>query len=235
MTALILLSHGSRHPRAHHTVAELARQTQKLCPEAGRVEAAHLEFNEPSLAGCADNLSQQGIGQAVVVPLLFTQGYHARVDVPTTVVEVARATGVNLIQAETLGSGPEISQCVAAKANEDAPAGAHVVIAAVGSSDEAANAQIRHLAQSVTELTGRSAEPLFITRGGAQALEAIATRHPRVHVIALFVTHGLLLDMLVGKKELTEQRTGAAITFSSPLGVDLAEVVARRYRASEVA
>lgn len=77
MPALITLSHGSRHPGA---AAGIERLTQATGLRPAR--AAHLEFNEPNLTTAALELAQLGETEAIVVPLLFTQGYHQRVDVP---------------------------------------------------------------------------------------------------------------------------------------------------------
>ena len=72
MTALITLSHGSRKPGA---AAGIERLTQATGVRPAR--AAHLEFNRPDLTTAALELAQLGETDAIVVPLLFTQGYHS--------------------------------------------------------------------------------------------------------------------------------------------------------------
>ena len=85
MPALITLSHGSRHPGA---AAGIERLTQATGLRPAR--AAHLEFNEPDLTTAALELAQLGETEAVVVPLLFTQGYHQRVDVPRALADASQ-------------------------------------------------------------------------------------------------------------------------------------------------
>mgnify|MGYP002759087891 FL=1 len=91
MPALITLSHGSRHPGA---AAGIERLTQATGLRPAR--AAHLEFNEPDLTTAALELAQLGETETVVVPLLFTQGYHQRVDVPRTLADAAQTSHLSL-------------------------------------------------------------------------------------------------------------------------------------------
>ncbi|NTS21928.1 hypothetical protein HT105_25275, partial [Bacteroides fragilis] len=51
-----------------------------LSPARG-CEAAYLDFHETDLEAAAQRVAAAGQREAVVVPLLFTQGYHLRVDV----------------------------------------------------------------------------------------------------------------------------------------------------------
>lgn len=231
MTALIVLSHGSRHPRAAGLIEQLARAAHGGAPEALSACAAHLEFNDPNLERCAVQAREAGARRGIVVPLLFTDGYHSRVDVPRAVSEASAASGVELAAAPGLGSGESVARCIARRVERDAPESSRVVLAAVGSSDEAANQSVRRLAGLVAGMTGRGgAGVVFATRGGVEDLMDQVRAHGRVHVVPLFVTHGLLLDRLVAARADVEAATGGALTFSQPLGTDLAEVVARRFR-----
>ena len=67
MTALITLSHGSRHPRAKEGIRAL---TEAAAEKLGVEWAdAHLEFDRPTLAEAAAALSSP---RAIVVPLLLS-------------------------------------------------------------------------------------------------------------------------------------------------------------------
>ncbi len=101
MPALITLSHGSRHPGA---AAGIERLTQATGLRPAR--AAHLEFNEPDLTTAALELAQLGETEAVVVPLLFTQGYHQRVDVPRA---LADGIAIRLYSEQDFESRPEFT------------------------------------------------------------------------------------------------------------------------------
>ncbi|WP_283175880.1 CbiX/SirB N-terminal domain-containing protein [Corynebacterium guaraldiae] len=102
-TALLPLSHGSRHPAAAASVAALTRAAGELA--GAPATAAHLEFNDPPLEEAAHNLAEQGVREAIVVPLLFTEGYHQRVDVPAALAQASAASGVTLRQARASAPG----------------------------------------------------------------------------------------------------------------------------------
>lgn len=214
MPALITLSHGSRHPGAAAGIEELTRATG-LRP----ARAAHLEFNEPDLTTAALELARLGETDAVVVPLLFTQGYHQRVDVPRALADASHTSHLSLHLAAGLGTGEDLARVVASRIQ---PGDAHVVIYSVGSSDAAANAAIRGLAQRTFALTGVPATAEFATRGGREGIVSLGCEYAnpaRVRVVPLFVTEGLLLDRL----------EGVPATVDRPLGTDLATLVADRF------
>ena len=193
MPALITLSHGSRHPGA---AAGIERLTQATGLRPAR--AAHLEFNEPDLTAAALELAQVGETEAVVVPLLFTQGYHQRVDVPRALAAASQASHLSLHLAAGLGTGEDLAHVLASRTR---PGDAHVVIYSVGSSDSAANDAIRELAHRTFALTGVPATVEFATRGGREGIVRLCREHAdpkRVRVIPLFVTEGLLLNRLAG-------------------------------------
>ena len=82
--ALVALAHGSRDPRSAATVREMRARVRALRPDL-RVEVAFLDHCAPSLAKVFDRLVRAGFEEVVVVPLLLTDAFHARVDVPTAV------------------------------------------------------------------------------------------------------------------------------------------------------
>lgn len=214
MPALITLSHGSRHPGA---AAGIERLTQATGLRPAR--AAHLEFNEPNLTTAALELAQLGETEAIVVPLLFTQGYHQRVDVPRALADAAQTSHLSLHLAPGLGTGEDLARVLASRTRPD---DAHVVIYSVGSSDTAANDAIRELAHRTFALTGVPTAVEFATRGGREGIVSLCREHQdpsRVRVIPLFVTEGLLLDRLAG----------VPATVDRPLGTDLAGLVADRF------
>ena len=214
MPALITLSHGSRHPGA---AAGIERLTQATGLRPAR--AAHLEFNEPDLTAAALELAQVGETEAIVVPLLFTQGYHQRVDVPRALAAASQASHLSLYLAAGLGTGEDLAHVLASRTR---PGDAHVVIYSVGSSDSAANDAIRELAHRTFALTGVPVTVEFATRGGREEIVRLCREHAdpkRVRVIPLFVTEGLLLDRLAG----------VPATVEHPLGTDISGLVADRF------
>jgi len=242
MTALITLSHGSRHPAAAPHVEALTRAAGLLAGVPAM--AAHLEFNEPTLEAATQELAQRGVRDAVVVPLLFTEGYHQRVDVPAAIVSASASSGLVLRRARGLGTGEDMAQLLAAQV----PAGSDkVVVYSVGSSDEQANDAVANLARRVGELTGCDAEVAYATRDArdaraAHARAAHASRgdnrnreagriasssHSEV-VVPLFVSPGLLLDRLASHSDNPSNPQHRKVL--PPLGESLADIVSRRFQ-----
>jgi len=88
MHGLLLLSHGSRDPRAAEVVDALvvAVSARSGLP----VRACHLDFTDPTPDVALRRLAADGFGSVRVLPLLFTPGYHVTHDVP----EAVEASGV---------------------------------------------------------------------------------------------------------------------------------------------
>lgn len=234
MTALITLSHGSRHQSAEPVVRKLTEAAGSLLGVP--TMAAHLDFTAPDLPTAAIQLAAAGETEAVVVPLLFTRAFHARLDVPMVFAEALASSGLRLHLARGLDTGPEVAEVLAAKVQAEAPAGSHVVLYSVGSSNMAANQDVVDLAQDVGRRTGHSIEVLPATggpgRGGAGLIE-ISLQHRSVHLLPLFVAEGLLLEKVSTQLEKISLATGATLTASAPLGVDLAGVVVKRYQQAQ--
>ncbi|MDK8552554.1 sirohydrochlorin chelatase [Corynebacterium pseudodiphtheriticum] len=259
MTALITLSHGSRHPQAVGLIDELSAAAANSAGLEGY--SSHLEFNEPDLRTAVAEAIADGHKHLVIVPLLFTRGFHQKVDVPEQLAAVrqqAQRAGADVELADGLGTGLAMEELLSRVIARDAPAGAHVVLVSVGSSDHAANASVDKLARRVAARRADGNQPgahqsdaeqssaddisvVFAT--GPNRLAELAQHHERMHLVPLFVSHGLLLDRMYRQAEEINAaqagglRAGAAqagesaeqerrITYSQPLGTALAEVVA---------
>ena len=209
MTALITLPHGSRHPRAKEGIRAL---TEAAAEKLGVEWAdAHLEFDRPTLAEAAAALSSP---RAIVVPLLFTRAFHAKVDVPAHLTEAREHCDLTL--AEPLGTGPDIAETLHKRLRIDAPSASHATLFPVGTSDAEQAANYARLADNLARLAGVDVSVVQATRGDRRFVD----RH--THVLPLFVTHGTLLD-----------RVPPHLSASGPLTTDLADVVAKRYRTAE--
>jgi sirohydrochlorin cobaltochelatase len=218
---LIGLAHGSRHPG----VGESIRRLMATVGAAGGMPTAgaFLDLAEPDLTAVARTLADQGHRSAVVAPLLFTEAFHARVDVPEAVHEAAAASGLALTTAAVLGTGDDMLAVVrASMAQAGIGSAESVVLLSVGSSSEAANEAVADLAARVA--AGRT----------GRVVAAFGTRSPRVAdvlpsltgplaIVPLFLSPGLLLDPLA---ELAADR---GITMAEPLGDLVAPLLLRRY------
>ena len=264
MTALITLSHGSRHPQAVGLIDELSAAAANSAGVEGY--SSHLEFNEPDLRTAVAEAIADGHEHLVIVPLLFTRGFHQKVDVPEQLAAVrqqAQRAGADVELADGLGTGLAMEELLSRVIARDAPAGAHVVLVSVGSSDHAANASVDKLARRVaarragvnqagahqsgvkqSDAEQSSADGISVVFAtGPNRLAELAQHHERMHLVPLFVSHGLLLDRMYRQaEEINAAPDGGApagaaqagesaeqerrITYSQPLGTALAEVVA---------
>ena len=117
--------------------------------------AAYLDLTDPDLAALAAELAAAGVRRAVVVPLLFTDAFHARIDVPDAVTQAADSSGVELVLGPILGTGDDVVDVVAARlAAAGTPSGAPVLLYAVGSSRPEANAAVAGLADRLAVRRG---------------------------------------------------------------------------------
>ncbi|RNE49957.1 sirohydrochlorin chelatase [Corynebacterium alimapuense] len=230
MTALITLSHGSRHALAGKGIERLAKFVAAQIGEPAL--AAHLDFESPSLSEAAVRLDAAGATRAVVVPLLFTSAFHARHDVPAALAQARETSGIELLAAESVGTGTDMVDMLSERVNHEAPQGAHIVLYSVGSSDQAANAAVAELAARVGVATGHSAESVVATGGagtGPAGVIEVALKHRAIHLLPLFFTRSLLLDKLTERLQDIASATGTTMTASGPLGTVVADIVAARY------
>ena len=98
---LIAVAHGSRDPRAATTVENLLDLLRQVRPEIP-VRTAYLDHAPPTLA-----MALSGLAEAVVLPLLLTEAYHSRVDIPGALAEAtARLPLLRVHRGATLGPHP---------------------------------------------------------------------------------------------------------------------------------
>ena len=137
---VVLLAHGSPDPRHRQGVEELAARVRGLEPRMG-VHPAYLDHHPPSPVQVAAHATR---GLAVV-PVLLTPSYHARVDVPQAVAEMALVTAHRVDTTPPLGPDPLLAAAaeeLLGQAGVAPDPDTAVVLFAAGSSDSAAVASI---------------------------------------------------------------------------------------------
>jgi sirohydrochlorin ferrochelatase len=238
--ALIALAHGSRDPRSAKSITALVDEVRAQRPDL-RVAEAFLELASPSFHDVVDTLVREGHDEIVVVPLLLTEAYHAKVDVPSIVTQAAerhpsikiRATAVLGHEARFLEIIDERLRAALKKARVrelDA-----LVLAAAGSSDPLANASVARLARlwgahhklPVVAAYASAAPPA--TGEAVRAFRAQGRRH--IAVASLFLAPGWLPDRAA---ELALE--AGAVAVADPLGVhpELARTILARYAVGAV-
>ena len=159
----------------------------------------------------------------MVVPLLFTVAFHATVDVPEAVQRASEETGLEILVADILGTGPDVEDLVRASAAEaGVPEETSVLLYAVGSSNAAANDAVHDLAARLDRRRPGAVRAAFGTTDPKPAAVLAGLAEP-VAVVPLFLSPGLLLDPVV---RLAAER---GWTVAPPLGDLAAPLVLRRY------
>jgi sirohydrochlorin ferrochelatase len=239
--ALVALAHGSRDPRSAETIKALTERVACMRPDL-RVEAAFLDLNGPRLDDVVDQLASEGFGEIVLIPLLLTSAYHAKVDVPAAAERAqARHNGLRIEVADILGIegtflnvlDRRLREALAAHRVRELDA---LVLAGAGSSDPLANAMIARAARAWGAAHRLPVIAAFASAAPPAASEAIRAHRSdgRRHIAVgmLFLAPGVLPDRV---KELSEE--AGAVAVAEPLGVadEVADAILARYAVAAVA
>ena len=150
--ALVALAHGSRDPRSAATSRRSSTRSRRMRPDL-RIERAFLETSKPDFQTVVDRLVRAGFDEIVVVPLLLTEAYHAKVDVPEAIAEAtARHPGLRIRATDVLGLEACFLEVLDVRMREALKASRvreldALVLAAAGSSDPLANQAVARLAR----------------------------------------------------------------------------------------
>ncbi|HYS33935.1 MAG TPA: CbiX/SirB N-terminal domain-containing protein [Streptosporangiaceae bacterium] len=194
---LLAVAHGSSHPAATATITALARQVGRLAPVLD-IQVAFVQHAEPTVADALDAAGTD----VVVVPLLLSTGYHLTTDIrgAVTVNDTANDTAstpgvtgprpaVLSVAGPRAGASPRAWPRVAGPLGPDqllvtaltsrlaeagAPPGTPVVLAAAGSSDPLAAAQVAAQAALLADDLGVPVVPAFAAAGRPTVPEAVA-------------------------------------------------------------
>jgi sirohydrochlorin ferrochelatase len=238
--ALVALAHGSRDPRSAATIKALVDEVRTMRPDL-RIEPAFLDLSKPSFQTTVDKLVRAGYDEIVVVPLLLTEAFHAKVDVPEAIAAAtARHENLKIRGTRVLGLEPVFLEVLdrqlraalkEARVRElDA-----LVLAAAGSSDALANQAVARLARLwgskhklPTVAAFASAAPPA-TGEAVRQFRAEGRRH--IAVGSLFLAPGRLPDRAA---ELALE--AGAVAVSEPLGADpeVARTILARYAVGAV-
>jgi sirohydrochlorin ferrochelatase len=238
--ALVALAHGSRDPRSAHTITALVDEVRAMRPDL-RIEQAFLDLSRPSFTAVVDRLVRAGHDEIVVVPLLLTQAYHAKVDVPSAIAEAtARHDNLQIRATQVLGLETAFLDVLDRRLREALVAARvceldALVLAAAGTSDPLATQAINRLARlwgtrhrlPVVAAFASAAPPA--TGEAVRAFRAQGRRH--IAVGSLFLAPGLLCDRAT---ELALE--AGAVSVSEPFGADpeVARTILARYAVGAV-
>jgi sirohydrochlorin ferrochelatase len=217
---LIGVAHGSKDPRAAATIESLLGLARTRMPGVD-VRAAYLGHAAPSLPGVLSAVH----GPVTVLPLLLTEAYHSKVDIP-------RLLPDGVAYGATLGPHPLLISALErrlAEAGVRPDPDTSVVLAAAGSSDQAANAAIARMAATWRRSAGwRSVVPAFASAASPTPAEAVAALRASANVVV--ATYLLAPGFFADRIRDTCVAAGATAV-SGPLGAtaEVADVIAARY------
>ena len=159
------------------------------------VELSYLDLNEPTIGKAIERS-----GDCVVVPLLFAEGFHSKIDLPALIAEHSRP-GRRVLQTPVIGT----HSLTGALADRLAEAGLRnddgVLFCAVGSSDAGADRHVRRRAIELSTLLHRPVDVVFATklgsrehalRGSVRRLKAAGAE--RIVLSPYFLSAGLLTE-----------------------------------------
>ena len=182
--ALLAVAHGSPDPRAEPILEALIARVRSERPGLVAV-LSHLGFTDPDVPSALQTLVQQGVSEVVVVPLLLTAAYHAKVDLPSLLAQASSDyPGLSIKQAEVLGPHPLLFDLVRRRlAEAGVESGDALVLGAVGTSDASANAELADVAASISATVGFAAGPPLI----ADVVADVRRRGARHIAIASYI------------------------------------------------
>ena len=216
--SLILAAHGTRRPGGVAMIGDLAAKVSALVDRT--VQVAFVDVLGPTPS---EVLSGAG-RPAVVVPAFLAHGYHVRTDLPA---HVAASGHPNVTVTPALGPSREIAQIVAQQLVKSGwRRGDSVILAAAGTSDPRARADLRTTAALLSALTGSSVDLGFTATGDPHVCEAVERarrRGRRVVVASYLLADGLFQEVL---------RASGADIVTRPLGTHpgLARLIAGRFQ-----
>ncbi len=229
--SLILAAHGTRRPGGVAMIGDIAAQVSTLLEAT--VQVAFVDVLGPTPSEVLSAADRSGGQRAVVVPAFLSRGYHVRFDLPA---HVAASGHPNVTVTTALGPSVEIVRIVFGQLVKSGwSRGDSVILAAAGTSDPAARADLGRAAALLSELTG-SPVRLGIAAIGDAALSMAVDKvveearagsqgAGRVVVASYLLADGLFQQVL---------RASGADIVSQPLGTHpgLARLIATRFRSA---
>ncbi len=195
---LIACAHGTRSPEGRSVVEQFRADLAAARPGL-RVEAAHVDVQEPFVADVVAALRDEGGAPMVVVPLLLSTGFHVKKDIGAA---VASAPG-RARAAAPLGPDPLLIRVLQDRLAEiGAGPDDVIVLAAAGSSDPEASVAVGQMASTLSKARGDTVvEPAYVAAGSptvAETVSALRAAHPtaRVTIASYLLAPGQFVSRL---------------------------------------
>lgn len=193
MIGVILLAHGSQDSRHAAQIQQIADRVQ--LPEHV-VRVAFLDYNSPTTVDAGQELKDQGCDHLIVVPMLLSRAFHARVDVPREAQQAADVTGLPIAITDPIGPDESFLDFL----DIHLPAAVPVVLATAGTSVLDAQQDLEALATLWSE---RRNAPVVVAYAAiaqptvTEALANLETDAEHAAIALFFVTDGGLPDRII--------------------------------------
>ena len=201
-------------------IGDLAARVSTLVGH--RVQVAFVDVLGPT----PSEVLTRADGPAIVVPAFLSRGYHVRSDLPA---HVAASGHPDVVVAPALGPSRDIVRIVAEQlVNSGLRRGDSVILAAAGTSDQRARADLRTTAALLSTLLGSPVDLAFVATGEPRLHEAIQRVRARRGKRRVAVASYLLADGLFQER----LRTCGADVVSEALSTHpgLARLIAGRFQ-----
>ncbi|PSL08310.1 sirohydrochlorin ferrochelatase [Haloactinopolyspora alba] len=163
---LVAVAHGTRDPDGPVVLEQLLDDVRRRLPDVD-VRVGYVDVIEPTLEDVLATVGED----AVVVPMFLASGYHVRVDVPDAV----KATGGTAVVTPALGPDDAVVEAVAARLRAAGDLPDAVVMAAAGSSDADALAEVETAGRRLGALLDREVVVGYVTTASPSVGEAVAS------------------------------------------------------------
>jgi sirohydrochlorin ferrochelatase len=209
---LLLVAHGTRDPIGNLVTHDLAAAVRRRLPGVD-VRVAFADVRSPNVTEALASVN----GPAVVVPAFLAAGYHLRIDIPAQILAAGRP-GVTMV--EPLGT--DLVPVVHQRLVEAGWRGERMVLAAAGSSDPHALADVRRAARLLAARTSTEVR-----------IGYVATAKPRV--ADLLTRDSFVASWLLAPGVFHRRLTELTPRVSVPIGVheQVVDLVVDRYRSSK--
>jgi len=215
---IVLTAHGTRDPAGPRVIEELAARVRAEARVPVRI--AYADVRQPDVTTVLDSVRGH---PAVVVPAFLAAGYHVRTDIPA---QIEASGHPDVVQAAPFGPAPELIDVMHDRLEwAGYRPGDAVVLAAAGSSDPRALAEVRQAADALAAQLNTPVRVGYAATAHPTIADAVATargRGRRVAVASWLLAPGLF------QRKLND--SGAQVV-AEPLGVHpgVVDLVLRRY------
>ena len=210
---LLLVAHGTRDSAGAEVARRLTEAVRRRLP-ATTVRLAFVDVRPPTVAHVAPTL--RGAAEVVVVPAFLAAGYHVRHDLPAQLAAAGLAGRARLTP--VLGADPRL--VAAAEDRLRAAgwcAGDATVLAAAGSSDPGARAEVAEAARALGRRLGCPVRVGYLASGAPKLAEVVASARAggrrRVAVASWLLAPGVF------QRRLDDVCAGVDAVAAAPLGL----------------